>query len=89
MTRAIRPYVIALPILLLPVAAAAQRSGDTAYIQGRLNGLQQQLAGLSAQIERLKAQDQELQQRLEVMRTKVEARLQRFEQRGTAKGKTR
>jgi TolA-binding protein len=84
-TRTLRLYVVALAVLLLPAAAFAQRSGDPAYIEGRLNGLQQQLADLSARIEQLKIQDQQLQQRLERMRTNFEARLEQREK--GAKGK--
>ncbi len=88
-TRTMRLYILTAAVVLLPFAAAAQRSGDTAYIEGRLKGLQQQVAELSARVERLRAQDQELQRRLESMRTKVEARLQPLAQRGTARGKAR
>ncbi len=82
-------YVLMAAVTLLPVAAAAQRSGDTAYVEGRLKGLQQQAAELSARVERLRAQDRELQERLGSMQAKIEARLQRLEQRGPAKGKAR
>jgi TolA-binding protein len=74
-------------ILLLPAAVCAQRIGDPAYIEGRLNGLQQQLADLSARIKELKIQDQQLQERLESMRTNFEARLGRQE--NGARGKAR
>jgi TolA-binding protein len=86
-TRTLRLYVVALAVLLLPAAAFAQRSGDPAYIEGRLSGLQQQLADLSARIKELKIQDQQLQQRLERMRTNFEARLGQRE--NGAKGKAR
>jgi TolA-binding protein len=65
--------------LLLPTAGFAQRSGDPAYIEARLTGLQRQLAGLSARIKELKIQDQQLQERLDAMRTDFEARLGRQE----------
>jgi TolA-binding protein len=75
MMKAVQPCVVAAAILLLPAAVFAQRSGDPAYIEGRLNGLQQQLADLSARFTELKIQDQQLQQRLERMRTNFESRL--------------
>ena len=75
MMKAVHPCIVAAAILLLPTAAFAQRSGDPAYIQGRLTGLQQQLADLSARIKELKIQDQQLQERLETMRANFEARL--------------
>ena len=78
-TKAVSPYVVVAAILLAPVSAVAQRSGDAAYIAGRLTGLQQQLADLSARLEQLRIQDQHLQQRLEEMRTDFEARLERLE----------
>ena len=87
MIKAVHPCVVAAAILLLPAAAFAQRSGDPAYIEGRLNGLQEQLADLFARIKELKIQDQQLQQRLEGMRTNLEARLGQRE--NGAKGKTR
>jgi TolA-binding protein len=87
MMKAVHPCVVAAAILLLPAAAFAQRSGDPAYIEGRLNGLRQQLADLSARINELKVQDQQLQQRLESMRTNFEARLGQRE--NGAKGKAR
>jgi len=70
-----------------PVSAVAQRSGDAAYIAGRLTGLQQQLADLSARLEQLRIQDQHLQQRLEEMRTNFEARLERLEKAGAGPGR--
>jgi TolA-binding protein len=85
--KAVHPCVVAAVILLLPTAAFAQRSGDPAYIEGRLNGLQQQLADLSARIKELKVQDQQLQERLERMRTNFEGRL--GQQENGAKGKPR
>ena len=87
MTRTLRLYVVALAVLLLSAAAFAQRSGDPAYIEGRLSGLQQQLGDLSARIKELKIQDQQLQQRQERMRTNFEARLGQRE--NGAKGKAR
>ena len=44
MMKAVHPCVVAATVLLLPADAFAQRSGDPAYIEGRLTGLQQQLA---------------------------------------------
>ena len=87
MMKAIHACVVAAAILLLPAAAIAQRGIDPAYIEGRLNGLQQQLADVSARIKELKIQDQQLQQRLENMRSNFEARL--GQQENGAKGKTR
>jgi len=85
--KAVHPCVVAAAIFLLPPAAFAQRSGDPAYIEGRLNGLRQQLADLSARIKQLEVQDQQLQQRLESMRTNFEARLE--QQKNGAKRKAR
>jgi len=85
--KAVQPCVVAAVILLLPAAAFTQRSGDPAYIERQLNGLQQQLADLSARIKELKIQDQQLQERLETMRTNFEARL--GQQENGAKGKAR
>jgi hypothetical protein len=48
--KAVHPCVVAAAILLLPDTTIAQRSGDPAYIEGRLNGLRQQRADLSARI---------------------------------------
>jgi hypothetical protein len=62
MMKAVHPCVVAATVLLLPADAFAQRSGDPAYIEGRLTGLQQQLAD-------------QLQERLETMRANFEARL--------------
>jgi TolA-binding protein len=73
--KAVHPCAVAAAIFLLPAAAFAQRSGDPAYIEGRLNGLRQQLADLSARIKQLEVQDQQLHERLERMRTNFEARL--------------
>jgi hypothetical protein len=87
MMKAVHPCVVAAAILLLPDAAFAQRSGDPAYIEGRLSGLRQQLADVSAQIKQLEVQDQQLQQRLESMRTNFEARL--GQQENGPKGKAR
>ena len=87
MTKAVHPCVVAAAILLLPAAAFAQRSGDPASIEGRLNVIQHQLADLSARIKELEVQDQQLQQRLERMRTNVEARLEQRE--NGAKSKAR
>ena len=75
MMKAIHPCVVAAAIFLLPGVAFAQRSGDPASIEGRLNVLQQQLADLSARIKELKIRDEQLQQRLQEMRTNFEARL--------------
>ena len=85
--KAVSPYVVVVAILLVPATVVAQRSGDAAYIAGRLTGLQQQLAELSARIEQLKIQDQQLQQRLEEMRTNFEARLERLERAGAGPGR--
>jgi TolA-binding protein len=87
MMKAVHPYVVAATVLLLPADAFDQRSGDPAYIERQLNGLQQQLADLSARIKELKIQDQQLQERLEAMRTNFEARL--GQQENGAKGKAR
>jgi TolA-binding protein len=87
MMKAVHPCVVAAAILLLPGAALAQRSGDPAYIEGRLKGLQQQLADLSTRIKELKIQDQQLQERLESMRTNFEARL--GQQENGARGRAR
>jgi TolA-binding protein len=87
MMKAVHSCVIATAICLLPAAAFAQRTGDPAYVEGRLNGLRQQLAELSARIKQLQAQDQQLQQRLESMRANFEARLE--QQENGAKGKSR
>ena len=86
-TKAVSLYVVVVAILLVPATAVAQRSGDAAYIAGRLTGLQQQLAELSARLEQLKIQDQQLQQRLEEMRTNFEARLDRLERAGARPGR--
>ena len=85
-TKAVSLYVVVVAILLVP-ATVAQRSGDAAYIAGRLTSLQQQLAELSARLEQLKIQDQQLQQRLEEMRTNFEARLDRLERAGARPGR--
>ena len=87
MMKAVHPCVVAVTVLLLPADAFAQRSGEPAYIERQLNGLQQQLADLSARIKELKIQDQQLQERLERMRTNFEARL--GQQENGAKGKAR
>ena len=87
MMKEVRPCIVAAAVLLLPLAAFAQRSGDQAYIEGRLNGLQQQLGDLSSRIKELKIQDQQLQERLERMRTNFEARL--GQQEHGARGKAR
>ena len=85
MMKAVHPCIVAAAILLLPTAAFAQRSGDPAYIEGRLTELQQQLADLSARIKELRIQDQQLQERMERMRTNLETRL--GQQENGAKGK--
>ena len=87
MIKAVHPCVVAVAILLLPATAFAQRSGDPAYIERQLSGLQQQLADLSARIKELRIQEQQLQQRLDNMRSNFEARL--GQQENGAKGKTR
>ena len=65
--------------LILPAAAAAQRSDDRAQFDARMNVLQRSLAELSTQIEQLKARDHELQQQLEKMRGNYDQRLGRLE----------
>jgi TolA-binding protein len=87
MMKAVHPCVVAATVLLLPADAFAQRSGDPAYIEGRLTGLQQQLADLSARIKELKIQNQQLQERLETMRANFETRL--GQQENSARGKAR
>jgi TolA-binding protein len=87
MMKAVHPCIVAAAILLLPTAAFAQRSGDPAYIEGRLTELQQQLADLSARIKELRIQDQQLQERMERMRTNLETRL--GQQENSARGKAR
>jgi len=87
MMKAIHPCVVAAAIFLLPAAAFAQRSGDPANIEGRLNVLQQRLADLSARTKELKIRDEQLHQRLEDMRTNFEARI--GQQENGAKGKAR
>ena len=86
-TKAVSPYVVVVAILLVPATVVAQRSGDAAYIAGRLTGLEQQLADLSARLEQLKSQDQQLQQRLEEMRNNFEARLERLERPAGGRGR--
>lgn len=77
-----------LALFVVPAATIAQqRSVDTAYVERRLNALQQQLASLNARVEQIRAQDQQLQQQLEAMRTRLEARLERLEKGGTRTGR--
>ena len=74
-----------LAAVLLPGAASAQRSGDTAYFDDRINVLQRSLTGLSAQVEQLKTRNQQLQQQLEKMRSNYDQRLERLEKRPPGK----
>ena len=72
-------HLAVLAAVLLPGAASAQRSGDAAYFDDRINVLQRSLTGLSAQIEQLKTRNQQLQQQLEKMRSNYDQRLERLE----------
>jgi len=65
--------------VLLPGAAGAQRSGDAAYFDDRINVLQRSLKELSVQLEQLKTRNQQLQQQLEKMRSNYDQRLERLE----------
>jgi hypothetical protein len=87
MMKTVHSCIVASSVLLAPAAAPAQRTGDPAYIGGRISGLQQQLADLLARIKELKVQDQQLQERLENMRANFEARLE--QQENGLKGKAR
>jgi tol-pal system protein YbgF len=70
--------LLALMLLALPTAAAAQR-GDPAYTEDRLNQLQQSLTLLTGQIEQLQYKNQQLQQQLEKMQADYEYRLDQLE----------
>ena len=81
--------IATLAFLMQPNVTMAQAGGDAAYVNGRLNSLQQQISQLSSQIEQLKAQDQQTQQRLESMRAAIEARLERLEKGNASAGKAK
>jgi tol-pal system protein YbgF len=72
------PKLLALMLLALPTAAAAQR-GDAAYTEDRLNQLQQSLTLLTGQIEQLQYKNQQLQQQMEKMQADYEYRLDQLE----------
>jgi uncharacterized protein YlxW (UPF0749 family) len=78
-------YLVVLVGSLLPGAVVAQRSGDTAAFEARMNVLQRSLANLAAQIEQLNAGSHQLQQQLDRMRANYDQRLERLEKRATAK----
>ena len=70
--------------LALPSAASAQGS---AYVDDRLNQLQQSVTTLTGQVEQLQYQNQQLQQQMEKMRTDYDFRIDQLEKGG--KGGTR
>jgi TolA-binding protein len=81
--------IATLAFLMLPDVALAQAGSNAAYVNGRLDSLQQQISQLSAQIEQLKAQGQQTQQRLESMRATIETRLERLEKGNASPGKAK
>jgi tol-pal system protein YbgF len=65
--------------LALPSAASAQGS---AYVDDRLNQLQQSVTTLTGQVEQLQYQNQQLQQQMEKMRTDYDFRIDQLEKGG-------
>ncbi len=85
MTKAILPHLAVFALLMLPGAAAAQRSATPSYTDERIGRLQQSVAELVGRLEQLQKQNQQIQQQLEKMRTSVESRLDRLEKGPTSK----
>ena len=72
-------FLVVLAGSLLPGVVVAQRSGDTAQFEARINMLQRSLAALSDTIEQANAGSNQFQQQLDRMRANYDQRLQRLE----------
>lgn len=69
------PPILFLLALALPMAVAAQ----PAYVDDRLNQLQQTITTLTGQVEQLQYANQQLQQQMEKMQTDYEFRIEQLE----------
>eukprot|EP01036_Dinobryon_divergens_P008620 gene8620-11519_t len=76
------PWFALLVVFALPTAAAAQRGGDSVYIEDRLNQLQQTLTMMTGQIEQLQHRNATLMQQMEKMQADYEYRIDQLEKGG-------
>ena len=79
------PWFALLVVFALPTAAAAQRGGDSVYIEDRLNQLQQTLTMMTGQIEQLQHRNATLMQQMEKMQADYEYRIDQLEKGGGGK----